>query len=222
MRDRNRIKRDAKSSLLGTCAGWLMRLWSLTLRLEIENHSGVADWAGQPRVATIFLLWHNRVLSLPPLWWKVCGRFRDPVILSSPSKDGAIVEAAMGIYGMKAVRGSSSRRGAAAIIELRHLIREGKDVCVTPDGPKGPRYVFQPGVVKLAESTGAPLIPVNLVCESAWRLKTWDRIVIPMPFSKVRMVFAPAINIPRGLSAEEFEQARQSAENAMLAITEDV
>lgn len=210
-----------KSQLLGKSAGWLLRLWSLTWRVEIENCSGVSDWDEQPRRPKIFLLWHNRVLALPPLWWRVCGRFREAVILSSPSRDGAIVEAAMGIYGMQAVRGSSSRRGAAALVELRRMLQAGKDACITPDGPKGPRYVFQPGVVKLAQTTGVPMVPVNLLCASAWRLKTWDRLVIPKPFSKVKVVFGPAVAVPRGLSPDEFARTLQAAEQALLAITDD-
>ena len=73
---------------------------------------------------------------------------------------------------------------------------EGLDVCLTPDGPRGPRYKIQPGFIKLAEATGAPIVPIHVRFSSAWRLKTWDRFVIPKPFSRVEVIFDQAITLP--------------------------
>lgn len=221
LRDRNATHGDRKSRLLGAIAGNFLKLWGATLRIETEDRSGLGGFTRQPRTPVIFLLWHSRILSLPPVWWEIWGRFRDPVILTSASKDGAIVEAAMKTFGMPAVRGSSSRRGAAAIVALRAEIRAGKDVCITPDGPRGPRHVFQPGAVKLAQATGAPIVPIHLICPRAWRFNTWDKLVLPKPFSRVKMIAGPAHYVPRDLTGEEFSARSETIRAAMLAITDD-
>src|SRR5690606_9214875 len=117
------------------------------------------------------------------------GTHRKAVVLASASHDGAALASAMAVFGLGAVRGSSSRRGVAALIALKRALKSGVDVCITPDGPRGPRYGLQPGVVKLAASSGAPIIPIHVRFSSAWRLNTWDRFVLPKPFSRVHMIF---------------------------------
>lgn len=217
---RSHIRGARKAAVLGTLAGWAMKAWNATLRVEVDDRAGIAG-PDAPDEPVIFLLWHNRVLSLPAVWAKLKLRERFAVVLTSASKDGAMVAAAMGVLGMGSVRGSSSRRAAAAIIALRKALADGNDICVTPDGPKGPRYVFQPGVIKLAQSTGAPIIAVHLVCPSAWRIRTWDKLVIPKPFSRVTVVVDRALVVPRDLDEAAFEAERVRVESAMLAITED-
>ena len=103
-----------------------------------------------------------------------------------PATMGATVAAAMACFGMGSVRGSSSRRGAAALVTLKNEILAGKHVCITPDGPRGPRYVVQPGLVKLASLTGVPIIPFLVNYENYWTLDTWDKFQIPKPFSKIQ------------------------------------
>jgi lysophospholipid acyltransferase (LPLAT)-like uncharacterized protein len=109
------------------------------------------------------------------------------VVLTSASHDGAALATAMGVFGIGSVRGSSSRRGVAALVGMRKALREGIDVCVTPDGPRGPRYMIQAGLVKLAETSAAPVIPIHVEYPNCWRLKTWDRFAIPKPCSTVRV-----------------------------------
>ena len=169
----------------------------------------------------IYILWHNRFFTVPAAWNQLCGRHRKTVTLTSASHDGDMVARAMAVFGLGAVRGSSSRRGVAALVGLKRALQEGFDVCLTPDGPRGPRYKIQPGVIKLAESTGAPIIPVHVKFTSAWRLKTWDRFVIPKPFSRVEVTFAEAIHLPRGMDAETFENERLRIENLLVNGTDD-
>ena len=198
------IRGDRKAAFLGTLAGWCMRCYAATLRYEIEDRCGVTT--GQnPTPAVIFALWHNRIFTLPPIWWRTGGNLRKTVVLTSASKDGAILARAMAVFGLGAVRGSSSRRAVAAIIGMKRALQEGLDVCITPDGPRGPRYGFHPGVVKLAESTGSPIIPIHASYASAWRLKSWDALVIPKPFSRVTVVFGEALVIPPKLDEAAFQ-----------------
>jgi lysophospholipid acyltransferase (LPLAT)-like uncharacterized protein len=214
------IRRSRMSALYGMLVGRAMWLLAATLRLEVRDLCGI----GSPSAAippVIYVLWHNRFFSVPPAWRKLCGGHRQSVILTSASHDGEMVARAMAVFGLGAVRGSSSRRGVAALVGLKRALGGGMDICVTPDGPRGPRYHMQPGVIKLAESTGAPIIPIHVRFSSAWRLKTWDRFVIPKPFSRVEVVFAQPIRLARGLDAHAFENERARLERLMIDGTDD-
>lgn len=217
---RSEIRGDRKSALLGTLAGWAMRLLAFTLRLEVRDLCGIGSRdANIPPV--IYILWHNRFFVVPPAWNKICYGHRKTVALTSASKDGAMVASAMAVFGLGAVRGSSSRRAVAALVGLKRALMEGLDVCLTPDGPRGPRYKIQPGFIKLAEATGAPIVPIHVRFSSAWRLKTWDRFVIPKPFSRVVVTFAEAITVPRGLDESAFENERVKLETLLVQGTDD-
>ena len=214
------IRSDRKSSALGALAGWCMKMLATTLRMEIHDPCGL----GTPATGTspvIYVLWHNRIFTVPPAWHKLCGTRRKVVVMASASHDGDMVARAMAVFGMGAVRGSSSRRGVAAWVGLKRALAAGTDVCLTPDGPRGPRYVFQPGAVKLAQSSGAPLVPVHVRFSSAWHLKTWDRFAIPKPFSNVVVTFASPIHIPRELDEAEFEAQRLALEEHLVAGTDE-
>lgn len=214
------IRSDRKSAILGTTVGWAMKLLSATLRLEIRDHCGLSP-AAQAMPPVIYALWHSRFFCVPPAWNRICYGHRKTVALTSASHDGDMVARAMAVFGLGSVRGSTSRRGVAALVGLKRALRDGFDICVTPDGPRGPRYKVQPGVIKLAESTGAPIVPIHVRFTSAWRLKTWDRFVIPMPFSRVVVVFDHAMTLPRGLDDTQFENERMSLENILTAGTDD-
>ena len=215
------IRGDRKAALLGTLAGWLMKAWAATLRVECDDRCGITD-PGFPKRPVIFVLWHNQIFCLPPIWWKTGGKSRKSVVLTSASKDGAVVAAALAVFGTSAVRGSSSRRGVAALIALKRALLDGADACITTDGPRGPRYECQPGAIKIAQATGTPIVPLSLVCTSAWRLKTWDRLVIPKPFSRVRMIYDDMLVVPPVLDEAAFEAERLRVQNAMLRIADDV
>jgi len=216
----NEIRSDRKSAVLGGLAGWLMKLLGVTLRLQVRDLAGVGskDSAMPP---VIMILWHNRFFSVPSAWQKICGTRRKVVVLTSASHDGEMVARAMAVFGLGAIRGSSSRRGVAALVGLKRALQDGLDICVTPDGPRGPRYMMQPGVIKLAESTGAPIVPIHVLFSSAWRVKTWDRFVIPKPFSRVEVTFGPAIYLSRGMDAETFENERLKLESLLVNATDD-
>lgn len=211
------IRESRKSKVLGTLAGLVMKLWCLTLRYKVEDLSG-HDGA-EPR---ILLLWHSRIFVIPAIWKRTLGRQRSCVVLTSASHDGAMLARAMKIFGLGAVRGSSSRRGVAALIGLKRTLENGLDICITPDGPRGPRYIVQPGVVKVAEFSGARIVPIHARFTSAWRVKTWDRLVIPKPFSTVYITYGETLAVPRGLDETAFEAARLRIEEALRAGVDDL
>lgn len=143
----------------------------------------------------IWTFWHNRMLGAV-LGWRHFTPKHYAVVLTSPSKDGAIVAEVVGHFGIGNVRGSSSRRGGAAMLGLIAAIRSGADVAITPDGPRGPAYQLSPGVVKLAQATGAAVVPVFVHYSRYWELRSWDRFRIPKPFSKVEVIFDSLHEIP--------------------------
>ena len=214
------IRGTRKAELLGTLAGWIMRCWTKTLRYEVEDRCGVTR-STDPIPPVIYTLWHNRIFTIPPLWMRRCGNSRKAVVLASASKDGAILANAVGVFGIGAVRGSSSRRAVAGLIGMKRALKEGLDICITPDGPRGPRYIFHPGVVKLAESSGAPIVPVHARYQSAWRVKTWDALVIPKPFSRVTVIFDEMVNVPPKLDAAGFQAQLDRVQAILLAGVDD-
>lgn len=205
--------------MLGTLAGWLMALLYRTLRVEVHDECALGDEAELPPL--IFIMWHNRILMVPPVWRSQTRGRRRCAVLTSASHDGDMVANAMAVFGLSAVRGSSSRRAVAALVGLKRALREGMDICLTPDGPRGPRYKVQPGALKLAESTGAPLVPIHVKAASVWRLRTWDRFVIPKPFSRVQVTFGKPLYYQRGMDSECFESERQKLEVLLVAGTDD-
>lgn len=184
----------------------------MTLRREISGDVGKLNASDKP---LIHVLWHNRILVSPYLWRKMYPG-REVVVLTSASKDGAVLASAVKVFKVGAVHGSSSRRGAAAIVALRRAAKEGKDLVFTPDGPRGPRYELQPGVVKIAQTTGLLVVPMHIEYLSHWTLKSWDRFQIPKPFSKVRLTLREPMTVPRKLDDEGFEKERLRLENSLL------
>jgi lysophospholipid acyltransferase (LPLAT)-like uncharacterized protein len=124
-------------------------------------------------------------------------------------------------FGVHPVRGSSSRRGPQALLELTTLAQRDYDIAITPDGPRGPCYIVQPGVISLAQITGRPIVPSSHTLGWKIRLKSWDRFQIPLPFSRVVMKFTEPIHIPREATDAEREALRQQLEARLNALTED-
>lgn len=197
--------------LAATAAASLLKALSATVRARLTGFAEDVPAALPPRC--IFCFWHNRIAAIAILFRKFYPRGRGGVtVLTSPSRDGELLARVMGALGMGAVRGSSSRRGAVALRELRRVLEAGGDVAITPDGPRGPRYVLGPGVIHLAQATGVPIIPLHARFSRAWRLRTWDRFAVPLPFSHVHFSAGEPMEIPFALSDLEFEQWRSKLE----------
>jgi len=163
----------------------LVRLWGMTLRFE-TTPDDLRNYTKRD-VPVVFVLWHNRLFLASEIY----RRYRRPrplYALISASKDGAWLVAFFGMVGgMRAARGSSSRLGREAASVLVEVQREGHDIGITPDGPRGPCYDFKPGAVIVPRRTGAPLLLVGGEFMAAGRLHSWDRFYLPLPFSRVRM-----------------------------------
>jgi len=135
--------------------------------------------------------------------------------LASASKDGEIISAFLERFGIRAIRGSSSRGGGRALIEMKRAMEAGYIMAITPDGPRGPRYSISPGVIKLAQITGGLILPIHVTYSSYWQLKTWDGFMIPKPFSRIHITFDVLHEVPATVVAETFENARIHLEQMM-------
>ncbi len=194
----------------------LTRLLAWTQRLDTIDASGYAA-DPDPTGPAIFVIWHNRFLLISPILPK---RIRKRLhFLASRSRDGNYIAAYMIRVGMQPIRGSSSRGGARALGEMKKVLDAGGFVALTPDGPRGPRYQVQDGVVWLASQTGAPVYPASFNSRSHWEARSWDRTQIAKPFSRGELRVGPAIRIAADLDADGFEAARQEIRDGLLAVT---
>jgi len=192
------------------------RLMTASLRCRWRDRSGLTDApGGQP---VIFCLWHNRLAISMVVHRR---HPRKLAALVSASKDGALLAAVLGRFGVEPIRGSSSRRGPQALLELTSRAQMGFDLAVTPDGPRGPRYVVQEGVIALAQLTGLPIIPVT--CNTRWKicLKSWDRFQVPLPFSSCELILNEPILVPREADGAKREELRRELETNLRQSSND-
>jgi lysophospholipid acyltransferase (LPLAT)-like uncharacterized protein len=172
----------------------------------------------------IFCIWHNRLATCV----KVLDQHRRPhnsgagmAALVSASRDGAFLAGILEWFGVRPVRGSSSRRGGQALLELTSWAQRGHDLTITPDGPRGPCYQVQEGIASLAQVTGLPIVPVAMNLNWKIRVKSWDRFQIPLPFARCEVCVGRAIRVPPGVTDDERKQFRQQLEAELRAITKD-
>jgi lysophospholipid acyltransferase (LPLAT)-like uncharacterized protein len=178
----------------------LVRLLAMTWRMRPENDEAMVEVrASGQRV--IFILWHGELL---PLLWQ--HRKQGVALLISEHRDGEIIAQIAERLGYTTVRGSTSRGGGRALIGLMRAVDAGHDAAVTPDGPRGPAHVFAPGAAIAAQRTGARLVPVRASAVRAWRLKSWDRFLIPKPFATVRVAYGPPTAVDAASPREAAEQ----------------
>ena len=207
-----------RNFLVGAIGAPLLRLLWLTLRVSVDDRGNLLCRApGQP---AIYAFWHNRMLLLP-VFHESSLSGRKCICLISASSDGEMIARVVERFGIKSARGSSSRRGKEALWELAVHFENGTDVAITPDGPRGPRYNVQQGIIGLAQRTGAPIYPVSYTADRKIELKSWDRFLIPLPFARCRIIIGEPISVQRARSDEEFENERRKLEDALLKLGGD-
>lgn len=195
----------------------LLRIWARTLHFEVEDRAGVI---GKPVTENyIAALWHNRLLLVSIALRRFLPERKGAGLISA-SRDGDLVSDLTRRFQFDVVRGSSSRLGASAILELSNVLSSGRDVFITPDGPRGPAYELSPGIIFLAQKTGAAVVPINFEYSSCWRVNSWDKFVLPRPFAKVRFIIGPPHRVRPTNSPEEFEAERVRLQTAMMSLVE--
>jgi lysophospholipid acyltransferase (LPLAT)-like uncharacterized protein len=194
-------KRDWKLTMTVLAGTTLLRALALTWRFRIINAESFTGCraTNQP---FIFAFWHGQLLPL--LWVHRNDGVR--VVISS-HRDGEIVAQVASRLGHRLIRGSSSRGAARALLGIVRELEGGAEVAVTPDGPRGPARKFAGGALVAAQRTGAPIIGIGVSASRSWRLRSWDRFMIPKPFARVTVVYTKPTLVTASSAREAEEQA---------------
>lgn len=188
-------------------AAHLLKLVTYTLRVRYEGREAV-DALVEADQRFILAFWHRRLVMMPLGYPfrrpRVEGEPRGVAVLTSDSKDGERAADTWRWFGIHAVRGSASHTGAQALVKMIQVVKQGWDLGITLDGPRGPRQQVKPGVLAIARKTGAWVVPVCVGYARAWALPSWDAMLVPKPFSRVVVRYGTPFQI--ATAAEEQAQ----------------
>jgi len=188
----------------------IVKTLSSTYRIRIIDPEIEEDILKRGHIP-IYASWHQRFFPGITLFAN-----RKPIsIMISQSKDGELIARIVNVLGWYPVRGSSSKGGRQALRELKKLVHEGYKVAHIVDGPTGPLGVVKAGLLLIAQATGMPIVPVITSAEKKWVFSSWDRFMVPKPFSRVIIRFLDEIRIPKELERSDFEEKRSSIENTL-------
>ena len=212
--------RDARMKLrnrtlvfaLGFAAAWVVRLWLATLRYKIVCPDGVVPPPNPRSRRLIYAFWHESLLA------PAFSRTKVSTLISQHADGELIAQACRGL-GFGVIRGSTTRGGGPALLEMLRAAKVGH-LMVTPDGPRGPRRRVQRGLIYVASQTGLPIVPAGVGFSHAWRARSWDRFAVPRPWSTVYVVLSEPIAVPAGLTRTELEQHRQRIEAFFRRLTD--
>ena len=194
-------------------SNWLLRLLCMTLRpISMQPQVSRRVWEEGKPVLVAF--WHGRLLYFIHLY-----QHQPFTVLVSRSRDGEFLSRVVQRFGGHTTRGSSRRGGGQGLLEMVRRVRQGWHAIVTPDGPRGPRYQVQPGVVALAKRTGAPILPVTYSAQWKTQLNSWDAFVVPLPFSRLVVVYGEPIYVPGSAAAATLQAKRLELETSLRQIT---
>ena len=193
---------------------FFVKLLSLTYRVSYDDPNGWLE--NESPWPNVIAIWHNRIIFTACFVRK--SFLRKTTVLISNSRDGEYVSAFIRFFGINVVRGSSSKGGVQALIELIREVKNGHSVILTLDGPRGPKYSVHPGAIAIAQRQSVPIIPISVNAKSFWQTRSWDNTQIPKPFSKVVFKVGAPLWLPADLSMEESDRL---VKKAMMAVTED-
>ncbi len=201
-------------ALVGTLGKSLLWAWAKTARIEISGGEGYRTLRreGKP---VILLVWHGRIFLAPYFF-----RNRGIMPLVSPSRDGEIVSQIVLRWGYKVSRGSSSHSIVRAWFEMKRELEAGGEVIIVPDGPRGPARELKPGCLKLAQQTGAPLVPFTFAASRKKVFASWDRFLVFKPFARVLAVLGDPIAVDPSVRGEALEAERKRVERILVDLDE--
>ena len=190
----------------------LIRLIGGTVRFRVEGREHLEE-AGRGGRLPIYTTWHDRVFLATYFF-----RRRRIVVMTSQSFDGEYIARFIRRFGFGAVRGSSTRGGIGALAELVRLARANCPAGFMIDGPKGPRHEAKMGAVLLARKTGNPVLPFTVTAARRWEAPSWDRLQIPLPFTRARVQIAPPIRVPPDADDATLAAKRDELQRALDAL----
>ncbi len=212
------MKRLVNSLILAIApplAYWIIKLLSWTMRIQVVDGHVCDDYLGKGK-ALIFSFWHGRLLMMPTARY----RGKGVAIPISLHQDGEVISRTMKYFGFRSIRGSTTRGGFSAMREMLKASEDGYDIAITPDGPRGPRYRVQNGIIELARRTGMAIIPITFNASRKKVFRSWDRFLLPFPFSRGVFIFGKPLLVPRQMTEGLFEQTRLLLERRLREITD--
>ncbi|APH58081.1 putative lipoprotein [Granulibacter bethesdensis] len=197
---RSMLKRLSRHPGIQSAGAWLLRAWLhfalTTTRWQWEGEEHVATFLGGDSLICAF--WHEQLALMPKVWLRFRKANPEPChVIISQHRDGRLVATLMRLLGAKTLNGSSSRGGATVLRDTLRILDQGGRIIITPDGPRGPRRQAAPGATAIAAMSGRPLLPVAAQISRRLVLKSWDRMVVPMPFGRGAVVVAAPIRVER-------------------------
>jgi lysophospholipid acyltransferase (LPLAT)-like uncharacterized protein len=203
----------------------LIALYS-TLRITWRYLDGVPDRNSTDfvfnRNAKILAFWHGRQLVIPLAYWAHSSSFKSKIhALISQHSDGRLIAFVIRLLGVLNVAGSSSKGGKEATLALIEKLRQGDSIAITPDGPRGPINKIKPGILKLADVSGAPIYPISYSAERYWQFKSWDKMILPKPFSRVCIVVGRPVLIAEKLNDENISRLTMDVEERLNQVEKE-
>jgi lysophospholipid acyltransferase (LPLAT)-like uncharacterized protein len=195
----------------GFFAACLLRVWGSTIRHLRMSVDGTYHPRNPDQQRCVYAVWHESVTALAFIHTKID-------LLISHHADGEFGAQACRFLNVGVIRGSSTRGGATALLEMIQRA-QSRHILVTPDGPRGPRHMIRPGLVFLASVTGLPIVLIGIGYSRAWRLKTWDRMAIPFPWSTTCGVISEPIYIPQNIRTDDFADYCSQIEQRFIKLT---
>ena len=196
----------------------LLRMLRFTWRVYFSDPHGIMD-AGRDR-PLIFCAWHNRLayvmIAIREDIQPKTGRRLAAMV--SASRDGAFLVEILRAIDVEPVRGSTSRRGRQALLELSRQVKAGRHLGITPDGPRGPCYEIQDGILSLAQLTGLPIVPLGCQARRKVRFKSWDRFQLPWPLTRCDVAFGEPLEVPRKATDEQRNALKDDLKRRMMEI----
>ncbi len=206
--------RNLRWSLIGILGKFVLWLWAKSTRMKVIGEEHYKELRKQGK-AVIFLVWHSRIFIVPYFFRK-----REIMPLISPSEDGELPARIMSRWGYRNIRGSSSHAIIRVWNQMKNELRNGGEVIIVPDGPRGPNRKMKLGGMKLARETGAVLVPFTFSASRKKFLKSWDKFSIFYPFSRVVAVYGPPIEVDPALKDDDLETERQRIEDQLIELDE--
>jgi len=205
-------------ALLAFAARLLYGLVLKTVRPVVREDGAEALAAFARNERMVIAFWHGQLAMMQAAYR---GRGAGICIQVSQHSDGEIITRAVRPYGVRAARGSATRGGLGSVRRMLEAFREGYDLAIALDGPRGPRHRAKPGAVRLAQATGARLFPVACAPRRGYAFGSWDRFIVPLPFTKVYYVAGTPMAVARDADDDTVEQARATLERELTRVTDE-
>lgn len=210
----NPLREKLALAIIPSCGFAYIRFLHATMRFEFRGKEHL-EQARKDAGGFILAFWHSRFLMMPY-------SYPGPrlTVLSSRHRDAEMLNKILVRFGLEISRGSSTRGGAPALLDILRKVKRGYDVGITPDGPKGPHRRVKPGVIVTARLAGIPIVPVAFSAAPARRLRSWDRTLLPRPFSRGVFLYGAPIAVPRDTDDAEAERLRLLVESDLDRLTD--